>query len=168
VTLSSKESFNKRIPKKLTVKEAKIRAASFCAYQERYQEEVRQKLYTYGLKPSEVEELLSYLISEGFVNEERFAKAFSGGRFRMKKWGKVRIEKELSRRKISSYCIKKGLAEIDEEDYLETLHSLINNKIESISNPNPLMVKSLVADYIVRKGFESVLVWDILNDKIST
>ena len=151
--------------KKLSYQEAKLKAASFCAYQERYQQEVRNKLYSYGLSSSQVEELLSYLISEGYVNEERFAKAYAGGKFRMKKWGKVKIENELSRRNISKYCIGKALEEIENEEYIDVINILIEQKTRATDEENPLRQKKQIADFLTRKGFESVLIWDILNNK---
>ena len=165
MTYSSENRYKKA--RKLGYEEAKLKVASFCAYQDRYQQEVRDKLYSYGLIPPDVEELLSYLISEGFVNEERFAKSFAGGRFRLKKWGKSKIENELVRRKISQYCIKKGLKEIDDKEYFKTINTLISRKSEAIFEQNPFKFKKRLAAYLIRKGFESELVWDILNDKIT-
>jgi regulatory protein len=81
--------------KRLTPAEAHAKIQRYCAYQERSHKEVKNKLYEYGLYPGQVDELLSQLISEGFLNEERFAKAFAGGRFRMKKWGRLKIKNEL-------------------------------------------------------------------------
>ena len=92
-------------------KTAKLKAADFCAYQERSQQQVRDKLYDYGLHFDEVEEILTELIMEGFINEERFARAFIGGKFRMKKWGKQKILQSLRPHKISEYCIRKGMEE---------------------------------------------------------
>src|ERR1700742_4248902 len=99
-----------------TAHEALVKAEAWCAYQERCQQEVRDKLYSWGLHNAEVEPVIAELISKNFLNEERFAKAFAGGKFRIKKWGRVNIRLELKRRKLSEYCIKKGLAEIDEDD----------------------------------------------------
>lgn len=164
---STENGSKKDVVKKLSFQEAKLKAASFCAYQERYQQEVRNKLYSYGLVSSEVEELLSYLISEGYVNEERFAKAFAGGRFRLKKWGRVKIENELTRRNISTYCIGKALEEIENEEYIDVIKVLIEQKMRSTDEKNPLKQKKQIADFLTRKGFESALIWDILNNKFT-
>ena len=165
MTNYSEHQPRKKFTKKLGYEEAKLKAASFCAYQERYQQEVRDRLYSYGLIPEEVEDLLSYLISEGFVNEERFAKAFAGGRFRIKKWGKTRIEKELQQRRISPYCIRKGLEEIEDSEYRETLEMIIDKKADTLTGYGSFELKQRIARYVLGKGFESGLVWDILNDK---
>ncbi len=96
-------------PEALT--KAKQKIAHYCAYQERCQQEVRSKLYQYGLYKNQVEETLAWLITEGYLNEERFAKTFAGGKFRVKKWGKLKIEQALKQKQLSSYCIRKGMAE---------------------------------------------------------
>jgi regulatory protein len=160
------DAYKKKPGKRLTFAEAKIKAGSYCAYQERCQQEVRDKLYEYGLHHDKVEELLSYLISENFINEERFAKAFTGGKFRLKKWGRVKIEHELNKRKISAYCIKKGLEEIDQDEYRELMDSLIESKSKTLPEKNVFKLKNQIASSLIRKGFESSLVWQILNDKI--
>jgi len=111
-------------PKVYTQKQALIKAESYCAYQERCQQELRDKLYSWGLHEIQVENVIADLIASNFINEERFAKAYAGGKFRIKKWGRVKISIELKRRKISAYCIKKGLAEIEEEEYIKTLQKV--------------------------------------------
>src|SRR5690554_5143059 len=101
--------------KSYTPAEAKVKIAAYCAYQERCQKEVRDKLYGYGLSADDVESLLTAMILEGFVNEERYAQAFARGKFRLKKWGRVRIKKEL-KYKVNDRCAAIGLKEIDEQE----------------------------------------------------
>ncbi len=146
------------------MKEAKIRAGHYCAYRERTQQEVRDKLYDLGLHREEVEEVLTELISEGYVNEERFAKAYAGGKFRLKKWGRNKIIHELERRHITSYCIDKAMEEIPEEDYLQVLRELIDKKLAQ-THGNPYIVKNKVARFMIGKGFEPEIVWRELNRK---
>src|SRR5450432_470130 len=105
----------------LTKEQALQKARHFCAYQERCHNEVKEKLYSFGLWKKDVEETISLLIGDDYLNEERFAIQFAGGRFRMKQWGRVKIRYELKQRQLSEYCIKKALAAIDEEDYHKTL-----------------------------------------------
>lgn len=149
------------------IKQAKLKAANFCAYRERTQQEVRDKLYKLGLHRNEVEELIAELISENFINEERFAIAFAGGKFRMKKWGKNKIINELKRRGITEYCIRKGLSEIDDLDYEATARSLANKKIEGLTDTNLLKRKFKVMRYLSGKGFESTLVQKIADELYS-
>ncbi len=149
--------------KKLTPKEARLKAADYCAYQERSQNEVRQKLYEYGLHRDEVEEVISDLVIEGFINEERFAIAYVGGKFRIKKWGRIKILQGLKQHNISQYCIDKGLEEIDEEDYLNTIQSLIDKKVDSLNITDNYIARRKVVNYLTQKGYEPHLVWDMLQ-----
>ncbi|MEM9858982.1 MAG: regulatory protein RecX [Bacteroidota bacterium] len=153
-------------PKKKKVfskKEAKLKAADYCAYQERSQQEVRDKLYDYGLHRAEVEEVISLLITEGFINEERFAKAYVRGKFRLKKWGRNKIAAGLKQHKISPYCLKKGWEEIDEAEYLKVLLELIEKKDRSLKEKNQFIRKRKVAQFAIQRGFEPQLVWDQLR-----
>jgi regulatory protein len=149
-------------PLKLSPKEAKIRAASFCAYQERTQQQVRDKLYSYGLYQEQVEDLLSELITEGFVNEERFAKAYAGGKFRMKQWGRRKILQGLQQHRMSDYCIRKAMEEIDMEEYEKTLSQLAAKKWATTSGSQLMQKKQKVANYLIGKGYEANLVWESL------
>lgn len=151
-------------PQKLTPEQALQKARHFCAYQERCHDEVKQKLYGFGLRSSEVEQALSTLIEENYLNEERFAIQFAGGRFRMKQWGRVKIKHELKARKVSEYCIKKALKTIEEEPYLETLQKVAEKKWDSIKTPgtNHFVKMSKTTDYLLLKGYESDLIREVI------
>jgi regulatory protein len=140
----------------------------YCAYQERSHKEVRNKLYEYGLHRADVDEILSRLITDGFLNEERFAKAFAGGKFRMKKWGRNKIVNELEAHGVTTRCIQKGLSEIDRDDYTKTLKALLKKKLELIPETNLFKKRDKVARFAIGKGYESELVWGILKELIST
>jgi len=99
------------------------------------------------------------LITEGFLNEERFAKAFAGGKFRMKSWGKMKIVKGLEAHGVSSRCIQRGLAEIEQDDYKKTLRLLLNKKLKEIDSTNSFAAKHELSKYLIRKGYEPELVW---------
>ena len=146
--------------------EAKVKAANYCAYQERTQQQVRDKLYSMGLHSDDVEEILTSLIIDNFINEERFARAFASGRFRLKKWGKIKIRFFLERLKLSEYCIKKGLEEIDEKEYFETLERLVEKRLKGGSGEDVYKRNRKVADYLINKGYEPELVWEILKEKM--
>ncbi len=127
----------------------------YCAYQERAHAEVKQKLYGYGLYKNEVELLLSQLIEENYLNEERFAIAFAGGKFRIKQWGKTKIKYELAQKQVSAYCIKKALASILDEDYEKTLAKLVTEKLKTLKGEKNIFVKkSKLQNYLVGKGYE--------------
>lgn len=151
--------------KKLSPQEALAKMYRYCVYQERSHQEVKNKLYTFGLFKSEVEELITRLITEGFLNEERFAKAFAGGKFRMKKWGRIRIVHELEAKGLTKNCIKAGLREIDEADYRKTLQDLLQKKAEQVDEPDPFVKRDQLARYVIQKGFEPDLVWQMLKQQ---
>ena len=136
----------------------------YCAYQERSHAEARDKLYGFGLYKNEVETLLSQLIEENYLNEERYAIAFAGGHFRMKQWGKVKIKYELQQKRVSAYCIKKALAAIEEDDYQKTLQKLATIKLATLKGEKNIFVKKTkLRNYLMQKGYEINLVTEILN-----
>ena len=150
--------------KKITPEEAKVKIMHYCAYQERSHKQVKNKLYDWGLYSSDVNELISYLITEGYVSEERFAKSFVGGKFRMKKWGRLKIIRELESHQLTSNCIRIGLKEIDETDYDKTLKEIIFKKSGQISESNSFIKKNRIARYAIQKGFEPDLVWAVIKE----
>ncbi|MCE3279273.1 MAG: recX [Bacteroidetes bacterium] len=155
--------FEEKKKKKLTPSQAIIKAQMSCAYQERCQQEMRDKLYEWGLYSNDVENIIANLITDNFLNEERFAKAFAGGKFRIKKWGRVKIKIELKKKKISDYCIKKGLQEIDEKDYQKTLEDLILKRLKENPKGKEMVRHYKAAQYAMSRGFESDLVWDTIK-----
>lgn len=154
-----------RKKKILSPKEAKLKAADFCAYQERSQQQVRDKLYDYGLHMDQVEDVLSELIIDGFLNEERFAKAYAGGKFRIKQWGRHKILQGLKQHKISEYCIKAGLKEIDDEVYQETLKNLMIKKAGSIKAVNDYDRRNKIARFAIGRGYETTLIWEVIKSE---
>jgi regulatory protein len=148
-----------------TKEQAFKKAGEYCAYQERCQQEVRDKVYSWGLHRDDVEPIIAQLINDGFINEERFARAFAGGKFRIKKWGRVKIKNELKAKKISDYCIRKAMEEIDEKDYLKALKAVIDKKAKENKEAKLLKKANKIAAYCISRGFESEAVWDVLKDK---
>ncbi len=146
-----------------TIKEGKSRGAKYCSLQERSQQQVRDKLYDWGLYGDEVEEVISWLISEDFINEERFAQSYVRGHFNLKKWGKIKIKQGLEQKKISDYCIKKGMKEIDDEDYQSTINSLLEKKWKTLKESNLYIKKQKTVRYLLQKGYEADLVWEAVN-----
>jgi regulatory protein len=127
----------------------------YCAYQERSHYEVKKKLYGFGLYKNEVEELLSKLIEENYLNEERYAIAFAGGKFRMKQWGKVKISYELKQKGVTAYNLKKALLAIPDEDYEKTFHKLADTKLKTLKTEKNIFIKKKkVQQYLLQKGFE--------------
>lgn len=148
-----------------TPEQALIKIRDWCAYQERCQQEARDKLYDYGLKTDDVENIIAQLVNENFINEERFAIAFAGGKFRIKKWGRVKIKQELKARRVSDYCIKKGLAVIDNTEYINTLKKVLALKAKSITEKNLLKKKQKLVRYALSKGYEQDIIFDLLKSQ---
>jgi regulatory protein len=150
--------------KQLSKEQALQKAKHYCGYQERSHYEVREKLYALGMHKQQVEELISQLIEENYLNEERFAIEFAGGKFRMKQWGRVKIKYELKQKKVSEYCIKKALKQIDEDDYLKSLNTLARKKWNSIKGEgvNHFVKMSKTTTYLMQKGFESDLIQAVI------
>lgn len=143
-----------------TLDEAKLKIERYCAYQERCHLEVVQKLRDMRMIPAAIDELISHLISENYLNEERFSRAFARGKFRIKHWGKKRITLELKRREISAYCIQSALKEIDETEYLNAFHELAEKKARSLPCGKPLALQKKLIDYLLYRGWEPHLVYD--------
>lgn len=150
----------------MTVQEAKIKLYRYCAYQERCHQEVEQKLRELGIRNDEVDEVIHHLISEGFLNEERFSKNFASGKFRLKHWGKVKIVRELEQRNVSSHCIRSGLLEIDDKDYVAVLTGLLKRKAATTEVENVYSLRDKVSRYAIQKGFEPDLVWSVLKQLV--
>ena len=147
-----------------TVSQALDKTMKFCAYQERCQMEVRQKLKNFQLTELQREEVIYELIQQDFLNEERFSKAFSRGKFRIKSWGRNKIRQALFQKQISEYCIKKGLAEIEHPDYLDTLDRLIERTFNKHKGIQTYQKEAKTAQYLIGRGFESNLVWDQIKN----
>ncbi|HEV8513549.1 MAG TPA: regulatory protein RecX [Cyclobacteriaceae bacterium] len=139
----------------------------YCAYQERSHREVKTKLFEYGLPSTKVDEIISYLITEGFLNEERYAKAFAGGKFRIMKWGRLKIQRELESSGVSARNIARGLAEITSSEYSKTLLGLIKKKSNQVEDDSLFKKKNKVARFVMGKGYEPELVWEAVNDLMS-
>jgi regulatory protein len=144
--------------KYLTKEQALQKLRHYCGYQERCHSEVRDKLYSLGVRKAEHDEIISSLIEDGYLNEERFAIAFAGGKWRMKQWGRIKIRYELAQRQVSEYCIKKALRQVDEEEYLATLQKLVADRYDSLKGEQYLVRKKKTIDFLVGKGFELPLI----------
>ena len=140
---------------RFTKEQAWQKIKHYCAYQERSHSEVKQKLYGFGLYKSEVEELLSKTIEEDYLNEERFAEQFAGGKFRMKSWGKVKIVYELRQKGVSAYNINRALKAIPDADYRRTLQKLAEVKWKQLQGEHYITRQAKATSYLLQKGYES-------------
>lgn len=142
------------------------KAASYCAYQERTQDEVKRRLKKWNVWGDEADEIIAELISMNYLSEERFAKTYAGGKFRVKNWGRMKIRQELNRRGLSTYSIEKGIGEIGDEDYVTGLRELLSKKRDLLSKTetDPFKLKQKLARFALGKGYESELVWKELGE----
>lgn len=147
----------------LTKEQALQKLKQYCAYQERSHYEVKQKLWELGIRPADQEEVIASLIEDDYLNEERFAIQFAGGKFRMNDWGKKKIYYALKEKKVSDYCIKKGLAAISDEDYQKTLEDLAEKKYEALKGDAPMERRKKTIDYLLQKGYEHELINKIVS-----
>lgn len=147
-----------------TVEEATKKIEYYCSYQDRCHDEVITKLKSLGMIPQAIDHIIVHLIEDNFLNEERFACSFARGKHNIKKWGKFRIENELKLRNISKYNITKALKEIPQETYIENFHLLAEKQWNSVLENNLQKKKKKVSDYLLRKGWESYLVYDKMNE----
>ena len=155
---------NKRLT--YTVEEAKKKLEYYCSYQDRCHTEVEKKLYEMNMIPLAQEAITLHLIENNFLNEERFSRSFARGKFRIKKWGKQRIIRELKQRNVSKYNIEIALKEIDQEEYLKVLYELTQKKWDTILERNQFKKRKKITDFLLRQGFESDLIYIEINQKM--
>ncbi len=147
-----------------TITQALDKCMKYCSYQERCQKEVRDKLTTFNLTYEQIEHVISELIVQNFLNEERFAETFARGKFRIKGWGKKKITLALKQKEISEYCIRKGLIQIEEKDYLAYLSKLIEKTYLKNKGLSEFQRTAKTAQYIIGRGYEPSMVWDELKN----
>jgi regulatory protein len=148
----------------LTKEQALQKLKQYCAYQERCHQEVKEKLYALGVWKRDHDEIIATLIEENYLNEERFAIAYAGGKFRIKGWGRIKIKYELKQKQVSEYCIKKALKQIDESDYIAKLTKLATEKYQSLKGEQYLIRKKKTIDYLVGRGFELGLINFVISE----
>ena len=140
------------------------KARSYCKYQERCHSEVMNKLYEWGLYKKDVDQIMAQLVTENFINEERFAIIYAGGKFRIKKWGKEKIKQALKHKQVSDYCINKALKEIGGKDYRKAILEIINKKKMEIKEPVAWKKKYKIGQYLYSRGFEREMVSEMLDE----
>lgn len=150
-----------------TVDEALKKLEFYCSYQERSHKDVEGKLNKMNMIPEAKEKIILHLLEHDFLNEERYARSFARGKFRIKKWGKLRIVKELKFKGISKYNIESALKEISQEDYLNTFNELAEKKCSSIKENNLYKKRKKLINYLLYRGWESNLVYEKVNNLIN-
>ena len=142
-----------------------IKAANYCAYQERNHSEVRKKLQALYVEDGDCEIIISQLITDNYLNEQRYAETFAGGKFRIKKWGKRKILFELKKKHLSEYTLRTALKDIKEDDYKATIIKLTKAKLVTLSKieTNKLKIKMKLVTYLLQKGYEHELIWQTVS-----
>lgn len=151
--------------KTYTVEEATRRMERYCAYQERCHKEVQRKLYEMRMIPEAIDHIINHLLQHNFLNETRFSQSFARGKFRAKKWGRIRIVRELKLREISQFNIKIALKEIPDSEYYQTFEALAEKRLQQLEFEKDIQKKrKKFADYLFYRGWESELVYAKVND----
>lgn len=144
--------------------EAHKRLKKYCAYQDRCHLEVAKKLHDIGVYGDDKDQIMAELIEHNFLNEERFAKSFARGKFRIKKWGRNRIMNELQQRQVSDYCIRKGLKEIEEDEYIKVLTEILNKQLDKYSGDDALIAQDKAIKYASKRGYEASIIFKIVKE----
>ena len=155
---------NFKAKKSLSVDEALLKVMNYCVYQDRCHQEVEKKLDDLDMYEDAKAYIISKLIEEDFLNEERFARSYARGKFRIKKYGRLRITRALKAKDISAYNLKAALSEIDEEDYVNMLRNLAEQKLKTLKEPNGYKKRQKLYQHLSYKGYETDLIYDIIND----
>jgi len=145
------------------VKIVKERIRHYCTVMDRCQYQVIIKLKSYGVSDTLADEILIELIQNKYLDEERFARSFCSGKFKIKRWGRKKIAFELSKLKVPKSCVLLGMSEIDDVDYEDVIRHLANKKMAMLKGKNTFIRKKKVVDYLIRKGYESDLVWSFVH-----
>jgi regulatory protein len=153
-----------KVNKIIDEKTAGAKAEHYCAYQERSQQEVRNKLYEWGLHINVVETIISGLITDNFLNEERFSKAYTQGKFKQKGWGKIKIKQGLKLKKVPDVLIKNALQTINGDDYIKMLNKILTKKADLVSEKDPYKRRYKLQQYALSRGYENDLIADVLKD----
>jgi|SRR6185312_8062155 len=148
----------------IDAKTAHAKAEHYCAYQERSQQEARDKLYEWGLRTADVENIISELIQDNFLNEERFSKAYALGKFRQKGWGKAKIKQGLKFKRVPDVLIKKALSAIPGDEYVAMLQKVLAKKAKILTEKDPFKRNYKLKQYAIGRGYEGELIGDILRD----
>lgn len=155
-----------RATKSYTLQEATKKMEHYCAYQERCHQEIRQKLTSMNMIPEVIDVITVHLIENNYLNEERFAKAFVRGKFRIKHWGKGRLTFELKKKDVSKININQALAEIENEEYIEVFNKLADKRVDSIKESNVYKKRKKFVDHFLYRGWESHLVYEKAHELI--
>lgn len=145
--------------------EALLKASLWCSRQERSQQELREKLREWGQGSGASEQIIAQMVEQGFINEERFARIYAGGKFRILGWGPRRIREGLQYKQVSAYCIDRAIAQFSESDLIAKLRGLLKKKAPAYAGVDPRQQLHKLAQWAISRGYEPAMVWELLNEK---
>ena len=152
--------------KYFSIEEIKRKLERYCVYQDRCHKEIETKLREFVLIEEAKNQIILHLMEHNFLNEERFSKSFARGKFKIKRWGKQRIIRELKFRDITAYNINTALKEIDEETYLNTITEIAEKRNRLIKESDIYKRKKKLSDFLMRKGYEFELIYSTVTEVI--
>ena len=153
------------LKRQLTKEQALQKLRHYCRYQERCHSEVREKMWSLGIRKTDHDELIASLIEDDYLNEERFAIQFASGKYRLKQWGRVKIKYELNQKRVSDYNIRKALSQIEEADYLKRLRTIAEKRYNELKNEQWLARRKKTIDYLLLKGYEHSIINSFFENK---
>jgi regulatory protein len=150
--------------KRLTKEQVLQKLRFYCRYQQRCQSELKEKLFVLGINKKDHDELLEELLKENCVSDEKFAVAFVSGRFKMKQWGRRKIQKGLKEKRVSEEIAQRALEQINKKEYMAMLNKLAKERYVSLKHEQYLVRKKKTMDYLMQKGYEVDLIKDVINN----
>ncbi|HEV8505415.1 MAG TPA: regulatory protein RecX [Chitinophagaceae bacterium] len=151
--------YKKRLTKELALQKLRF----YCRYQQRCLSEIKEKLFELGINKKDHDELMKELVKENCVSDERFAFAFASGRFKMKQWGRKKIQQGLKEKRISDEIAQKALGQINKEDYIAVLNKLAKERYALLKHEQYLVRKKKTMDYLMQKGYEVDLIRNAIH-----
>ena len=148
--------------KQISPAEALNKAAAYCTLCERCISEVSKKLTTWGVPPAEQQRIIDRLQDEGFINEERYCRAFVNDKLRFNRWGRVKIRAALYEKQLPREYITQAIEQIDEEEYMQTLHDLVATKQRELKNED-FATKQKIIRFAASRGFEPAKILQIVK-----
>ncbi len=156
-----------RFQNPLTPEKVLAKAQKFCLYRERSEAEMERKIREWGASQEVIDRTLDHLIADRFVSNERFAMAYTRGKFNVKRWGKIKIRQGLKMHKISTNLMESAFQQIDDSLYREALeHILVRkmpDKVEHLNNQERFELKGTLYRTAAQKGYESDLIMQLLD-----
>ena len=150
--------------KSLTKEQVLQKLRFYCRYQQRCQSEIKEKLFELGVNKKDHDEIMSELIKENSVNDERFALAFASGRFKLKQWGRKKIQQGLKEKRVSDEIAQRALDQINKKEYGAILNKLARERYAALKHEQHFVRKKKTMDYLMQKGYEIDLVKDVVNN----